>query len=273
MSGLTAAPEGPTDIRVGTVNRAKRIEKEDRVSQPGVRRIMSVSAAIIERLRESLEEVVPRSVAASLLFGALARWGPRIPTDHAEVAAFVRGALRDELADRLKAQPLAPVMRALEEILATAAAPTADHEIPIEIDVPVTWREEKSTKAMRSIAGPVPVLVIAATTAFALRLKLALGDAVIDVETRAHLPEILRALGQAPALTVIDAKDPTPMAIEHLADTIVHATQTTTVVWGSDNAYGKRIIDAADARGVQLAGIATSEGIGPIFDLVTSRRA
>lgn len=232
-----------------------------------------MSAAILERLRETLDTALPRAEGAALLFAALARWGPRIPATDVEVASFVRGALRNELAGKLGLEERAALDRALEDVLATAGAPTADREIPIEIQAPVTWRDERSTKALRSIAGPVPVLVVAASTAFALRLRLSLGDATIDVEARADLPGIERALAYAPALAVVDARDPSGLPVDRLADALVHATKTTTIVWGSDTPYGQRVIAAGDARGVQLAGIGSSEGIAPVFDLVTSRRA
>ena len=109
-----------------------------------------MSTAIIERLRETLEAALPRGEAAAVVFGALARWGPRIPGDERELAAFVRGALRDELRGRVPSVRLAPMLLALEDVIATAGAPTADHEIPIEVVVPRSERDEPSTKAMRS---------------------------------------------------------------------------------------------------------------------------
>ena len=231
-----------------------------------------MSAGILEKLRETLEEALPRTEAAAILFAALARWGPRIPGDDTEIAGFVRGALHDEVSARVPSRSLSPLLRALEDVLATAGAPTADHEIPIEVDEAPRWRDEVSTKAMRSIAGPVPVLVVAATTAFALRLRLALGEAMVDVEARNDLPGVERAL-KSSALTVIDGRDPSVIPIERLADALVHATSTHVVVWGSDTAHGRKVAEATDARGMTVSGIASTEGIGPIFDLVTSRRA
>jgi len=229
---------------------------------------------MLEKLRETLEDALPRTEAAAILFAALARWGPRIPGDDTEIAGFVRGALHDEVSARVPSRSLSPLLRALEDVLATAGAPTADHEIPIDVEVeePPRWREEVSTKAMRSIEGPVPVLVVAATTAFALRLRLALGEAMVDVEARNDLPGVERAL-KSSALTVIDGRDPSVIPIDRLADALVHATTTHVVVWGSDTAHGRKVVEATDARGMTVSGIASSEGIGPIFDLVTSRRS
>jgi hypothetical protein len=231
-----------------------------------------VSAAIIERLRETFETVLLCADAASVLFAALGRWGSRIPVDQGELASFVHGPLKDALESRLQQVPLGRLMSALDDVLATAGAPTADHEIPIEVEASPVWRDEVSTKAMRAIEGPVPVLVVAATASLALRLRMALGESTIDVEARSDRPGIERALASEPALVVVDARDPSSLVVERLADMLVHATQTTTVVWGSDAPYGRRLIDAADARGVQLAGVATTEGVGAIFDLVISRR-
>lgn len=232
-----------------------------------------MSTAIIERLRETLEAALPRGEAAAVVFGALARWGPRIPGSESELAAFVSGALRDELGDRVRMVSLAPLLRELADVIATAGAPTADHEIPIEIVEPATERDEPSTKTMRSCAGPVPVLVIASSPAFALRLRLALGETMIVVESRADLVAIERALANSPALTVLDAREPTTVAVERLVDALVHAPETTTIVWGSDRPYGERVLGLVRERGIEIAGLASSEGIVPIFDLIVSRRA
>ncbi len=232
-----------------------------------------MSAAILERMREKLEEVLPRPDAASALFSALSRWGSRIPASDSELTSFVAGPLRDELSHRLQTLPLKRVLAGLEDVLATAGAPTADHEILIEVDASPTWRDEASTAAMRSISGPVSVLVIAFTGAFAIRLRAVLGDDVIDVEARADLPGIERALATDPVLTIVDALDETTIAVDLLADALVRATRTKTVVWGSELPHGRRVIDAADVRGLELSGVATDEGVGAILDLVVSRRA
>jgi hypothetical protein len=232
-----------------------------------------MSAAIVERLREKLEEALPRADAARALFAALARWGSRIPTDEVELTSFLRGPLKDELESRLQSVPLARLLRALEDIVSTAGAPTADHEIPIEIEESPTWRDEVSTKAIRSIAGPVPVLVIAMTGAFAIRLRAVLGEDVIDVESRGDREAVERALDSGPALAVVDALDVTAVPVDALADAIVHATKTKTIVWGSDLPYGRRVMDACDVRGFELSGVARDDGVGAILDLVISRRA
>ena len=232
-----------------------------------------MSAAIVERLREKVEEALPRLEAAGALFAALARWGSRIPTDDTELTAFVHGPLQDELGLRMQLVPLKRLMAGLEDVLATAGAMTADHEIPIDVDVPPKWRDEVSTKAMRSIAGPVPVLVIATTSALAIRLRAVLGDDAIDVESRGDARSVVRALATSPMLAIVDAFDAPPIPMDALADAVVHATRTRTLVWGSDLVYGRALIDAADVRGVSLSGIATAEGVAAILDVVISRRA
>lgn len=232
-----------------------------------------MSAAIIESLRETIETAISRSEAAAALFGALGRWGARIPSDQRELTGFVHGPLKEELSNRMQTVPLARLIRALDEVLATAAAPTADREIPIEIEVPPTWRDEVSTKAMRAIAGPVPVLVLAASTALALRLRLALGESEMDIEARSERQAVERALASEPVLAIVDATDPTAIPVEVLADLLVHAPKTTAIVWGSESPYAARLIGAAGTRGVEVAGVATTEGVGPVFDLVISHRA
>lgn len=231
-----------------------------------------MSAAIVERIRETLEDALPRGEAAGTLFAALARWGPRVPANHVELTSFVHGPLTEALSKRLAAAPLFSVLASLDEIIATASAPTGDIEIPID-EAPVEWRDEAATKLLRAVTGPVSVLVIAASTSLALRLRLALGEETIDLEVRMDRASTERSLTKEPVLAVIDASDPTSIPVEPLADALVHATKTTSIVWGAESPTGRRLIEAAEARGAQLIGIQSSEGIGTIFDFVTSRRS
>lgn len=231
-----------------------------------------MSAAILERIREILDQALPRGQAPKTLFAALAAWGPRVPASASELAAFAAGPLKDALGDQLAGGALKKALAALDEVVATASAPTADREIPIEVEVPIEWSEEPSTSLLRTVAGPVPVLVVARSTALALRLRLALGPETIDLEVRSDRASVERALTAGPVLVVIDASDEASIAVEPLADALAHATKTSTIVWGAERPAGQRLVDAAEARGLAVAGLATSEGIGAIFDLVVSRR-
>jgi hypothetical protein len=231
-----------------------------------------VSAAILDSLRDILEGALSRADAAAVLFAALGRHGPRIPSDVVELAGFVHGPLELELETRITPRALASLMQRIDDLLATADAPTADHAIPIDIEEPARWSEEPSTAPVRAVEGPVPVLVIARSSSLASRLRMALGDHAIDVEARGDAPGIERALGVAPALAVVDARDPGNTSVDALADVLVRARATTTIIWGSDSPYGREVMEAARKRGGELAGVATTEGLGAIFDLVISRR-
>jgi hypothetical protein len=232
-----------------------------------------VSAAILDRLRETLESALPPVQAAEVLFVALDRFGPRIPSDLAELAGFVRGPLKDELSHRVQPRTLAKMIGAIEDVLSTADAPTADTAIPIELDAPSGWADEPSTAPVRAVEGPVPVLVVARSSSLASRLRMSLGDHAIDVETRGDRTGVERALGITPVLVVVDARDPGSIPLDALATALAGARAATSIVWGSDSPYGRSVIEAAHARGMELAGIATTEGLGAIFDLVISRRS
>ena len=237
-----------------------------------------MSAAIVEKLRETLERAMPRQQAATAMFTALARWGPRVPADEIELTGFVRGPLKDELARTLDRATLARMVRELDEVLANAAAPTADHAIPVELDVvvddvPPRWPEERTTASIRAIDGPVPVLVIARSGSLASRLRMSLGEHAIDVEARADALGVERALGAAPVIAIVDARDAGTTPVDSLADALARATRTTAIVWGTDSPYGRSVVEAVEARGGAITGVATSEGIGAILDLVISRRA
>jgi hypothetical protein len=237
-----------------------------------------VSTAIVEKLRETIERAMPRQQAASSMFAALARFGSRVPADEDELAEFVRGPLKEELTRALDASALAGLVRDLDAVLANAGAPTADRaSIPIEVevvveDVPPRWADEVTTASFRAVEGPVPVLVIARSGSLASRLRMSLGEHVIDVEARADAHGVERALGAAPVIAIVDARDAGTMTVETLADALVRASKTTVIVWGTDSPYGRSVVDAVDERGGAITGVATSEGVGAIFDLVISRR-
>jgi hypothetical protein len=237
-----------------------------------------VSAAIVERLRETIERSMPRQRAAASMFAALAQWGSRVPADEAELAGFVRGPLKEELARALDASTLAKLVRDLDEVLANAAAPTSERA-SIEIDVVVDdaksrWGpEEATTASFRSVDGPVPTVVIARSGSLAARLLMSLGEHAIDVDARADQAGVERALSTSPVIAIVDARDAGAMSFEALADAIVRAKKTTTIVWGTDSPYGRSVVEAVEARGGAITGVATEEGVGAIFDLVISRRS
>jgi hypothetical protein len=230
--------------------------------------------AILARIREALEAALPPRDAASVLLAALSRFGPRVPSDVRELTAFAEGPLVEALRQRVDASRTRKILRAVEEIVATAAAPTRPHERPPSREGSVStpgWRDE-STAAVPVSLDAVPTSIVAATPSFGARLRAALGDRV-EVLPGATLPQIEEGIRRGALVVVIDASDVPPLRPEELVAALAPAPATTLrAVWGSDLAYGRRFAELSDASGRPCAGVRLGDGMEAILDLVLSRR-
>ena len=245
-------------------------------------------------LRDALEAVLSPRVAAAVLFEGLAAWGERVPVDAEEYRSAIEGPLRRALDSRLSAEQVDRVVTRLLALFTAAEATTDVHgavraatqpSIEIELDfedadadaptrprVGAPFADEPSTLALPGRkAGPVPVLVLAASRGFASRLRLAVGaDRVAPTPVR----EVhgLAGVASAASVIVVDATDVPPVDPETLVGSLgVLPAGCVPAVYGSDLPFGRRVSDAFVASGVQPVDVAQSEGIEPLFDLVRSR--
>ncbi len=91
-----------------------------------------------------------------------------------------------------------------------------------------------------------------------------------------HVPSIktLRAAVEEkkPLVVVVDGYDPCLMPPSNVAAALAALpAEIVRVIWGADQPYGRALsAGMGDARMIALSG---GEGIGPLLDVVTSRRA
>lgn len=223
--------------------------------------------AILGRIREILEASLAPREGARVLLEALARWGPRVPSDLDELTAFAAGPLRESLCARVDTARAMRVLGAIESVLDTASVPTQEH------DIPIVW-EDESTHEVRALHEPVPLLVVASRGALADRLDLSLGPDVVDARTEGSPARLERWLGGAPAVVIVDASDPIGMPADALYARLVRLPASTTiVVWGSDLEYGYRLAALAEHGGRSLVTLRTGDGLESVLDVVLARRA
>jgi hypothetical protein len=222
--------------------------------------------AILRRIRESLATEISEGAAASLLLEALAKHGTRVPMDVDEVSDFVHGPLAELLTRRVSPELALRILREIDVILESARIPTQEHTIVEEYD------EGPNTDTLTVVSSAVPVLIASRTAALGQRLVSTLGADRIEPTTRTHEASLREALEARPLLVVVDASDPPAISPEDLARLLDEAPFTVRAVWASELTYGRRFVEACERGGKPCVGARASDGLGPISDLVSSRR-
>lgn len=230
-------------------------------------------------LRSTLEESLEAHVASTVLFEALGAAGPDVPHSLEEVLWVVRGPLREALARRLDGEQ---VRLLLERIEALLAPPTEEPDPRVEeattVELSLDELAESSTRGDATASVPtadaVRVLVFASGSGFARRLELALGERrvhAVHVESPAALSAALE--DGPPAVVVLDATDFPTIDGNQVLSALTSLPRTTAcVLWGTELPYGKRFLAAAEAHDRPWVTLALREGIGPLLDLIRSRR-
>lgn len=215
---------------------------------------MAEEPALIRLLREAVEEEVTASLASTVLFAALTRWGSRIPQSFVEVVEFVDGPLKGALADHLGAERAATRCRAIERRLRFAELPTG-----VVSSAAAAAFEEPTTRSMPQVKGAVALRVLSGTPTLALVVVSTLGaERVRGVDA-----------GENAAVLLVDATDPPSVSDEAVVAEARRAPLT--VVWGTDADDGARLLAALRAAGVEPLGLDSEEGVGPLLDLLRSR--
>lgn len=228
---------------------------------------MAREAPEVRLIRETLEGVLHPSAASALFFEALEQHPQGMPTSPPEALALVRGPIAALLDARVGEDAAASVVEQLNAMLGTLAGGAKGRKS--------TSRHDMPTAATPISDESVLVFVLSATRDFAARLKAALGPRLIVTVPVADEPTFVDRLGQiSPAVVVIDASqfpaiEPAAL-VEHLARVPSHVVKA---VWGTDLAYGQRVLDAALRRGVTLTPFDRTEGIAPLMDVIRSRTA
>ncbi|MEZ4337399.1 MAG: hypothetical protein R3B82_12320 [Sandaracinaceae bacterium] len=220
-------------------------------------------------MRETLEGVVEPSVATSVLFESLSRWGRGVPKGPEQVLELVRGPLRELLERRIgpEAEPaLATLIAQLEELVGSD-----DLEVEIDLDDPEA--DQAMTAQMYAVSVPVVVLVVAGYREFATRLVMALGGERVHTLTVGDIEELRRTTFSAnPQIVVIDAAQPAAIRPADLARAILGLPdRVISFVWGEETSYGRELRVRIDQLGASTLYLDRTEGIEPLLDLVLSR--
>ena len=242
---------------------------------------MTEVRAEVQLVRETLEGIVEPSVATSILFESLSRWGTGIPSGPTEVLELVRGPLRQMLEQRLGSEA-GPALAGLEAqllALSPSASPAAEPEsyeelvVEIEIDAEEPDESDVLTAQMVAVERPVVVLVVAGYREFAQRLTAALGLDRVHALTVSDVPELRHTVFSAsPEIVLVDAAQPAPVHAPELAKALTSLPDATiSFVWGEETRYGRELRAHLDELGSRTLFLARTEGIEPLLDLVLSR--
>lgn len=253
---------------------------------------MSRELASIRLLREALEAVMPPARAAGVLFEGLGAWGERVPVTGEELRSALDGPIRAALAKRLPPEQVDGVVTSVRDALTTAEAPTDVHPVLPDPDattgkhrrlaeredettrVPTAdaWPDEQTTIEIQAHpGGPVPVVVLAGSESFAIRMSLALGPERVVATAIASLDALAPHLRDA-AVVVVDATDVPDAAPLEVSRALSRLPQDCVpAVWGGDLPFGERVAQALGDAGQRCVAVSTEEGIDPLVDLVRSR--
>ena len=226
------------------------------------------SSPATDRVRMELERAISANDAARAMLSALAAWGPRQPATAEEVTAFVDGPVRaalERLYSRDRAGVLVDAVRA--ELGAREAA--ADRPTPVhELDNRITGRIPLARQR------PVPVLVVARTDTLAHRLQVLASTERATVAAHGDRVAIERALVGIPLVVVLDASDPPDVPAEALVAVLARAPQHVQwIVWGTGRTHGKELAMLAELAGRSIIALREQDGLGPMVDVILSRRA
>ncbi len=224
---------------------------------------------VTDRVRVELERAVPADEAARAMLSAISAWGPRSPATDAELATFLDGPLRAAL-ERLYARARAvELVEGLRRGLAVGEPLGADRPTPVhELDTRITGRIPLAR------LRPVPVLVVARTEALAHRLQVIAQSDRATIGAHAALPAIERAVAAVPLVVVLDAVDRSELPAEVIVSALGRTPQHVQwIVWGHGRAYGRELAMLAELTGRSIISLREEDGVGPMVDVILSRRA
>ncbi len=226
----------------------------------------------VQLVRETLEGIVEPSVATSVLFESLSRWGRGVPKGPEQVLELVQGPLL-ELLERRIGPEAGPALATLVAQLQAIASPTDELEVEIDLDEPEEEPDGAMTAQMQAVTVPVIVLVVAGYHEFAQRLTVSIGRERVHTITIGDVEELRRTVFSAnPQIVVVDAAQPAAIrpaelarALKGLPDRVI------SFVWGEETSYGRELRVRAQQLDAATLYLDRHEGIEPLLDLVLSR--
>jgi len=231
--------------------------------------------SVLRRVRETLDDHLSPARARAALFDAFREWGPEIPSTRGELIRFVRGPLRRVLDGRVGTRESLPILMEVENALAVVDSaddePLSPH--PSSRPPPPSSAAD-TTRALNPMQEAVRVVVVSSTPAFAGTLELSFGSHELDVSSVSDVETLRFAVRDRVHLLVVDGAEPLRVEPTRLAgDLDGLAADTWLTIWGADLPYGAELAHALEAGGVEHVPLRADEGIGPLVDLVRSRRA
>ncbi len=212
----------------------------------------------LQVIREVLEGMLSREVAAAVLFEALeAEAHP--PEDPAGWMRFARGALQTAATTRRGAETGNETLEHISMILGRPSAPLRKRRR--QSDIP--------TGRFQTHVGPARVLLVARTGRLARSLKATLREQVVPLvcgelvrlETFAH--------DFRPNLVIIDAHDAPDGVPEAYARRFgAFAPEVLTLIWDDDGDLGLSLQEALGEAGRRVSRFAREDGVDPLLDLV-----
>lgn len=222
-------------------------------------------------LRRALEDALDTRLASAVLFEALGEAGCSVPQNLSELLDVLRGPLYEVLARRLDETRAAILVEQIEEELTPETDALATVEVPLELLVPRTEREDATAPVLRRSA-PVSVSVLAEGQGLAMRLVTTLTDE--RVSPHAHSDPERWPEAEPPQIVILDAGDfPTHTTPRRIIEWGLTLPATTArVLWASKLPYGKSFQKELAKDPGEWLTFDQREGIEPLLDLIRSRR-
>lgn len=228
-------------------------------------------------IREALEGFIAPEVATAIIFDALAQ-SPAPPRSLHEARTFVAGPLTNVVSRRVRADEVTSIIRLMQDVI-DSAIERDGLDVDVEIDTLASTPGEGSTETqqMSTIARPVPVVVVAASSTFADRLALCLGEDRVYTTTVSSAAALRKALfAQFPMLVVFDASAIGEIEADSIVDVLRGFPDSVVpVLWAGETPWGERLVNLAmrmtGSRAAALVTLDRREGIEPLCDLVLSR--
>jgi hypothetical protein len=224
-----------------------------------------------------MEAFVRPELASRLIFEALGCYGDDLPESGEDFEDFVEQHLFAVLTKNLDESLRTGILESLQPILRNIKAselppPTQEAmqaEIPAAAEVPAG--QDDVTEA--GLAGAEPrVLVVASGHALERRLRMAVGWR-LRVTTAPTLIDVKAAVfGLTPRVIIVDATDAPEIDPTELARAItLSSPESVHVVWGTGSHWSTFLmLDMDQDRSARAMGLAVSEGVEPLIDVVRS---
>jgi hypothetical protein len=206
---------------------------------------------------------------------ALGRREGGVPQNLDEVAEFVDGPLREELAANADPDVVDEVVERISGIFEKHRAGGAAYEIDVDLEIEEMSTGEGTDTATMPVAerDPVRVLVASSGDEIADRLLASLGRRRVAPTVVADEPALRKQVfAMEPLLVLVDCDAPPRSDATEIARALAGLPRNTLpIVWAVDAPYGRVLAVALASRSVEAVRIPKRDGIEPLLDLVASR--